>query len=261
MSIEVVLAPNPGIYTGPGTNTYVIVADGEALVLDPGPVIDTHAAAIIAAVGDATPVAVVATHTHPDHAPLANRLARRLDVPVVGFGPGPEFIPDRTIDDGDTIRVGSRELIAVHTPGHTDDHLCFLWGDALFTGDHIMSGSTVVIDDAAAYLDSLAKVRALGAATIEPGHGPHIADADAVIDDYIDHRRAREREIVAAVADGARTVGDLVDTIYAAVPPALRPAAVHQVHVQLRKLAAEGRLVVGDGLPTETTMVHPPPTP
>ncbi|MCB1247013.1 MAG: MBL fold metallo-hydrolase, partial [Acidimicrobiia bacterium] len=117
MTIVRVLAPNPSIYTGPGTNTYVISDGSEAVVLDPGPVIADHESAIHAALGAMTPVAVIATHTHPDHAPMANPLASRLGVPVFGFGPGPEFLPDVVLTDGAEVSVGSTVLTAVHTPG------------------------------------------------------------------------------------------------------------------------------------------------
>lgn len=241
--IERVLAPNPSLYTGPGTNTYVVSCDGEALVLDPGPIIGTHTLQIVEALDGLTPVGVVATHTHPDHAPLANPLAARLGVPVYGYGPGPDFIPDVSVADGERITFGSTHLDAIHTPGHTPDHLCFRFGDVLFTGDHIMEGSTVVIEDASDYLDSLYLVRGLGVARIEPGHGSSIDDAAAVIDDYIDHRIEREHQIVEAVRHGARTIGDIVDAVYEGVPAGLRHAAVHQVGVQLRKLHRDGTVM------------------
>ena len=244
--IERVLAPNPGIYTGPGTNTYLLRSRGEVLVLDPGPVIEEHAAAIVAAIGEDTPVGVVVTHTHPDHAPMANPLAATLDVPVYGFGPGPEFVPDIAIADGADVAWGSDAVTAVHTPGHTPDHLCFRWGNILFTGDHIMQGSTVIIEDASDYLDSLYLVRDLGVERLEPGHGDAITDAGAAVSEYIDHRLMRERQIVGAVRAGAGTVGAVVDVVYADVPAGLRPAAAHQVRVQLVKLSRDGAVWFDD---------------
>ena len=247
MKVEVVLAPNPGLFTGPGTNTYIVESGGEALILDPGPQIAEHQAAIVVALGDATPVAVMATHTHPDHAPLANPLARLLNVPVLGHSPGPRFVPDETLRDGSTIRIGSLDLVAVATPGHTADHLCLLGEGRLFTGDHIMSGSTVIIEDAAAYMESLYRVRDLHADRVEPGHGPARDDAAALIEEYIDHRTMREEQVLAAVREGAATIGEVTDAIYADVPAALRPAAAHQVHVQLVKLRDDGRVRLGTG--------------
>jgi glyoxylase-like metal-dependent hydrolase (beta-lactamase superfamily II) len=247
MRVERILAPNPSIYTGPGTNTYLLEDDGETLILDPGPVIPAHRDAILLAVADLRPVAVVATHTHPDHAPLANPLARRLEVPVYGNAPGLEFEPDVRLDDGDEVRFGHSAVVAVHTPGHTADHLCFRLGETLFTGDHIMQGSTVVMEDAAAYLDSLYKVRELAVTQIEPGHGEAIDDAGAVIDQYIEHRLARERQIVEAVRSGASSIDEILDAVYVEIPEVLRTAAAHQLGVQLEKLIGEGEVEEREG--------------
>jgi len=255
--IRRILAPNPGMYTGPGTNTYVIVSDGEALVLDPGPVIEQHMLEIVAQLSGLTPVGVVATHTHPDHAPMANPLASRLDVPVYGYESGPQFDPDVLVADGASIVFGSDVITAVHTPGHTPDHLCFLHSDTLFTGDHIMGGSTVIIEDAAEYLDSLYLVRGLEVARLEPGHGDAMDDAAAVITQYIDHRLEREVEIVAAVTNGARSVGEIVDVVYAGLPGGLRHAAVHQVGVQLVKLNREGAIWFETASAGERSSVRP----
>jgi glyoxylase-like metal-dependent hydrolase (beta-lactamase superfamily II) len=254
--IERLLAPNPGLYTGPGTNTYLLVDSDQVLILDPGPVIDSHAAAIVAAVGDRTPVGVVVTHTHPDHAPLANRLAVILDAPVFGFGPGPAFFPDFELKDGASVPFGSDEILAVHTPGHTADHLCFRLGETLFTGDHIMGGSSVIMEDASAYLESLYLVADLGVGRIEPGHGDAMDDAGATISGYIDHRLERERQIVQAVRDGARTFDDIVDEVYETVPIGLRHAALHQVEVQVTKLLSDGAVTFSAGKADEETEVH-----
>ncbi len=256
MIVTTVLAPNPGIYTGPGTNTYLVADRGEVVIIDPGPVIDRHLLAIVDAIGDGTPVAVVATHTHSDHAPLSNPLAQRLGVPVYGNRPGPEFTPDVQMSDGDAVRVGRAAIEAVHTPGHTDDHLCFRLGDRLFTGDHIMGGSTVIMEDACSYLESLYRVQDLGVRRIEPGHGSSMDDAGAVIAGYIDHRLAREREIVEAIRAGASTVGDLVDVVYGFVPIDLRAAATQQVIVQLRKLYADELVWFSAGEAGPSTMVE-----
>lgn len=254
--IERILAPNPGLYTGPGTNTYLLRDAGEVIVIDPGPVIDGHAADVVAALGDDTPVGVVATHTHPDHAPLANPLALRLGVPVYGYAPGPDFLPDFRIDDGDSVRFGGSELVAVHTPGHTPDHLCLRLEGVLFTGDHIMGGSTVVIEDAADYLDSLYKVRDLDVDRLEPGHGDAMDDAGRAVEEYIEHRLERERQIITAIAAGAGTIGDVVDVVYAGIPSGLRPAAVHQVRVQLAKLSEDAAVTFDDDRTGESASVR-----
>lgn len=256
MRVKTILAPNPGIYTGPGTNTYLVAHAGEVAIIDPGPVIDSHLLAIVDAVGTRTPVAVISTHTHDDHAPLSNPLAEHLDVPVYGYAPGPSFVPDIRLADGRSVAVGGRGIEAVHTPGHTADHLCFRVGDRLFTGDHIMGGSTVIMEDAAAYLDSLYRVQELGVRRIEPGHGSSMDDAGAVIDEYIEHRLERERQIIDAIREGAGTVGAIVDTVYESVPAALRPAATHQVIVQLVKLKADREVRFPAGEAGPSTMVE-----
>jgi glyoxylase-like metal-dependent hydrolase (beta-lactamase superfamily II) len=247
IAVELVRAPNPGPFTGPGTNSYVIAAGGEALILDPGPIIPLHLHAIEIALTGLTPVGVFITHTHPDHAPAANGLAAKLDVPVYGFAAGPGFVPTNLLGDGARIGVGAEELVAVHTPGHTADHLCFRWRDLLFTGDHIMGGSTVIIEDAAAYLASLEKVAALTPSRLYPGHGPELPDAGTVIAGYIAHRIEREEQIVTAVSAGAGTVGEIVDVVYAGIDPMLRMAATMQVHTQLIKLSNEGRVLLHEG--------------
>ena len=258
MKVEKVLAPNPGPFTGPGTNTYVISSAGEAVVLDPGPIVDGHLAAISAALGSMDLLMVLVTHTHPDHAPAANILGSRYEVDVVGFGPGPEFDPTRTISDGDLVPVGDLRLKAVHTPGHTADHLCYEIADVLFTGDHVMGGSTVVIDDAAAYLRSLRRVARLAPVSLYPGHGPFIADASSAITMYIEHRLERERQIVDAVLGGASTVVEIAAVVYPDVPTGLVAAARREVAVQLTKLGDEGRVRLSVLEGGKSVAVRPP---
>lgn len=242
------LAPNPGPTTGPGTNTWVVGDDDEVLVLDPGPVEGSHERAIIHAVGGRSVTAVVVTHTHPDHAPLANPLARTLSVPALGHDPGPQFEPDERLRDGDVLRVGSRSLEVIHTPGHSDDHCCFLAGGTLFTGDHVMGGSSVMVDDMTAYLRSLERIAGLRLDRLLPGHGDEIERPAEVISWYRAHRRERERQIAEAVRGGASTVGAVVEAVYEDVDSALHPLAARSVTAHLRKLAAEGVVHLwGDG--------------
>lgn len=254
--IELVRAPNPGPFTGPGTNSYVLESEGEALVLDPGPVIVDHLDAIRVALSGLSPVGVVVTHTHPDHAPAANGLGREFDVPVFGFAAGDEFEPTDRLEDGSPILFGDDRLIAVHTPGHTADHVCFRLGEYLFTGDHIMGGSTVIIEDAAAYMKSLEKVAALDPAHLYPGHGPELPEARKVIAEYIAHRIEREQQVLAALAQGAAVINDIVDAVYIGLDPSLRMAATMQVHTQLIKLRNEGRVSLGAGGVHGTTRVE-----
>ncbi len=246
MRVERILAPNPGPFTGSGTNTYVVESAGRAVVLDPGPVIGSHLHAIEDAVQRFDVAGILVTHTHPDHAPAANVLGERLDADVLGFGPGPEFEPTRTLRDGDRLAIGDVSMEAVHTPGHTPDHLCYRIADVVFTGDHIMGGSTVVIEDAGSYMTSLHRIDGLQPVHLYPGHGPELPDASAVITEYIQHRLEREHQIVAAVEAGAGTIDDIVAVVYAEVDPSLHAAAAYQVRIQVKKLQEEGRIDLGE---------------
>lgn len=240
MRVERLLAPNPGLFTGPGTNTYLLDASGDAMVVDPGPVDSAHRDAVLAAIAVLRPRGVMVTHSHPDHAPLANPLGRELGVPVYGHQPGPDFDPDVLLADGDTVELGGEGLLVLHTPGHSRDHLCFQAGSLLFTGDHVMGGSTVVVEDMTAYLASLRRLQPLSLERIYPGHGPALDDPAAVLADYIAHRMQREREILAALAAGAASVGGVVTVVYADVDSALHPLAAISVAAHLAKLAEDG---------------------
>jgi glyoxylase-like metal-dependent hydrolase (beta-lactamase superfamily II) len=243
-----VLAPNPGPYTGPGTNTWVVGDDESVIVLDPGPVIPAHGDAILGVIGDRAVSSVIVTHTHIDHAPLANPLSRDLGVPAIGYASGPEFVPDLKVRDGSVISVAGAELVVVHTPGHADDHLCFRLGDGLFTGDHIMGGSSVMVDDMGPYLASLERIHHTGLVRLYPGHGDVMDEPDEVISWYLAHRLERERQILAAIGGGAGSIGEIVETVYSDVDTSLYPLAARSVVAHLRKLGDEGRVVrSGDG--------------
>ena len=187
------------------------------------------------------------THTHPDHAPLADPLAAELGVHTYGYAPGPGFSPSRRLVDGDRLRFGEAVLTAVHTPGHTADHLCFRMGGTVFTGDHIIGGSTVLVQDMGEYFRSLDRIRALGPERLLPGHGSRIDNAAEVIATYIAHRREREAQIFRAVRDGARTVAAVVEAVYGEVDPRLRSAAAGSVLAHLRHLAGQGKVTLESG--------------
>ena len=293
--IRRIVAPNPGIMTGPGTNSYLVGQD-QLAVIDPGPDDDAHLAAILDAGTDRIRWILV-THSHVDHSPLAVKLAAATGAPVVGFARSPSyrsapaapaapsaglpaaagsahghadpgaspakaldphdttFDPDRRMTDGDRIELGNCILEAVYTPGHASNHLCFEVAGTglLFSGDHVMSGSTVVIappdGDMAVYMESLEKVRARRPRRIAPGHGGMIDDPAAVLDSYLRHRRDRESQVLAALRAGGPEgtgVEMLVEAIYLDVPAALHPVARYSVWAHLRKLAAEGRAVAAD---------------
>lgn len=257
MRIDRVLANNPGPYTGPGTNTWILDdGSGEVVVIDPGPVDSRHMKEILSVVGERSLVSVLVTHTHVDHAPMANPLARDMGVPAVGFGPGPDFDPDLRLADGSTLDVGDLTLEVVHTPGHAGDHLCFRADDVLFTGDHIMGGGSVMIEELGPYLDSLRKLRGTGLRRLHPGHGDEMGDPDAVIDWYLAHRLQRNEEIVGAIAGGAGTLSEIVEVVYADVDSSLHPLAARSVDAHLTLLKDQGRIAL-EG----TYLVVPPKSP
>ena len=240
--IERVLAPNAGPFTGPGTNTWLLESAGELTVIDPGPISDPHLDAIVEAVGRRLVSSVLVTHSHSDHAPLANPLARELEVPAYGYAPGPDFDPDLRLTEGSTVLVGDVALEVIHTPGHSDDHLCFLTGRILFTGDHIMGGSSVMVEDMGSYLRSLERLQRLELDRLYPGHGPEIEQPQEVISWYIAHRLQREKEVLNAVAGGAIGVDAIVEVVYRDVDRSLHPLAALSVAAHLRKLEEEGRI-------------------
>lgn len=243
MIIERVLANNPGPFTGPGTNTWVLDdGDGSVVVIDPGPVDSRHARAVMEKVGRRELIAVLVTHTHSDHAPLANPMARDMGVPAVGYAPGPQFDPDIRLLDGASFDVGTLPLRVIYTPGHSDDHLCFRAGNAVFTGDHIMGGSSVMVETMGPYLASLEKLKGTGIERFHPGHGDEMDNPDEVIDWYIAHRMQRHEQIMQAIADGASSIEGIVGVVYADVDSSLHPLAARSVQAHLTLLSEQGRI-------------------
>lgn len=253
-----VLAPNPSVFTGPGTNSYLLVDGADATVLDPGPDDATHLDALQAAAGElgADIRRIVCTHTHEDHSPGAAPLAARTGAQLIGT-PAPDdgyndvtFHPDRVPVDGEVLLCGTLRLRAVATPGHVSNHFCFLLEDEglLFTGDHLMQGSTVVIvppeGSMRAYLDSLRRLEGLPVACIAPGHGHLMPHPQQIIAATIRHRQAREAKTLRAIREqGGGTLATLVPAVYDDVPPAMHPIARLSLEAHLIKLMEDGVLV------------------
>ena len=246
--VERILAPNPSLMTGPGTNTFVVADDavGEVVVIDPGPDMPEHLRHIAHAVArHGMARAILVTHGHPDHAEGAAALRDLLGVPVYAWSR--EGVPamDHPLADDAIIPVGRRQLKALYTPGHRFDHLCFLLEDAgaIFAGDLIAGVGTVVIappeGDLLEYMASLRRLRALEARLILPAHGPTLDNPQAVLDYYISHREEREQQVLASLAAGPQTVVEIVRVIYADVNPDLHPVAAQSVLAHLYKLEHE----------------------
>jgi glyoxylase-like metal-dependent hydrolase (beta-lactamase superfamily II) len=255
-----VLAHNPSAFTYYGTQTY-LAGSNEVAVIDPGPDDPAHIDAIIEAVGGRKIVAIMCTHTHRDHSPAAAPLANRTGALIVGCAPlaletvGPRadasfdgnYSPDRVLKDGESIGLDGRELTAVATPGHTSNHLCFAWGDALFTGDHVMGWSTTVVvppdGDMAAYMASLDKLRQRDDRIYFPAHGPPVTDPQRYVRHLVGHRMQRERQILKLVSEQPREIPDIVASAYPGLDPRLTAAAGGSVFAHLLDLERRGMVV------------------
>ena len=293
--IRRVIARNAGKFSYLGTGTY-IVGEGDVAVIDPGPLVESHREALMAALAGQRVRAILVTHCHRDHSPLAAWLAEYSGAPTVAFGPhvtDPNWIEDdnepidpadmesdaddplaqigesdedESVESVDTafvpdVRVTTGEvavegdgytLRAVHTPGHTSNHLAF-WFDeqrALFSGDHIMGWSTTVITppdgDMRDYFESLQRVRDLAPATLWPTHGSPVTDTVPFIDAFVAHRLGREAQVLAAVRGGVSSIPEMVPVLYASVDKRLHRAARRSVLAHMLKLVADG-LVVFEG--------------
>jgi glyoxylase-like metal-dependent hydrolase (beta-lactamase superfamily II) len=230
-------ADNPGLLTLSGTNTWVVGRD-PAFVVDPGPALDAHVEAIVAALEARGGLGGVAlTHEHGDHTEAVAALSERFDAPVAGAAGR-----DVALKDGDSFGP----LRAVATPGHAPDHLAYLFEGACFSGDAVLGeGSVFIAPDPGAlrgYLAGLERLRELALDVLCPGHGPPVWDADAKLDQYIAHRLDRERLLLAALDRGLRRTGELLDAAWSDVPAVLRPAAAVTLAAHLDKLEEEGRL-------------------
>jgi len=249
--VHVVLAPNPGVMTGPGTNTYVVGAD-RTCVIDPAVDDNAYLDAVAAVAGEVGSILV--THRHPDHIGGVAALARRFNCPVRAFGSGPiDGIEVESLADEDRLDIGGVVLEVLHTPGHASDHLCFYLreGASLFAGDNILGEGTAVIappeGNMSDYLSSLRRLRELHIDRIYPGHFRPLHGGAAVIDGYLQHRAERRASVVSAIEGGARTEQQIVSRVYAETPAHLHPVALLQVRSMLELLQQEGAVSVSDG--------------
>src|ERR1700681_1483739 len=237
MAVHRVVAPTPGPYTGPGTNTWIVEAGPVVVVIDPGPDDEIHLAAIEKRLAGATIGVVLVTHSHPDHLPLAERLAAPHHAAIRRY---PE------LGDNDVVRVGTLNVTALHTPGHSADHLSFwLAGDrAMFTGDLILGrGSSMVTypeGDVAAYLRSLDRLIALNPTMLFPGHWEPVMDAPHKLEEYRTHRLEREAQVLGEVRRGKGTAAELTRRVYGGLDEQLLVAAEMTMRAHLRKLVDDG---------------------
>ncbi|MBM3344077.1 MAG: MBL fold metallo-hydrolase [Betaproteobacteria bacterium] len=257
-----ITAPNPGMMTGPGTNSYLIGdanGGGDLALIDPGPEIDPHIQLLIDNAGGRLRW-ILCTHTHQDHSPASRGVKAATRASIHGHGQVPDdgrqdtlFQPDRALANDDIVDCGNFKLRAIHTPGHASNHLCYLLEGSglLFTGDHVMQGSTVVISppdgDMHAYFASLDKLADYDVKAFAPGHGHVIHTPREEVQKLIAHRLKREQLVVDALKQAkAATLDELVPVVYSDVSPKLHVPARGSLHAHLLKLQKDGRAVHGE---------------
>ncbi len=261
-----VLCENPSPFTYTGTGTYLVGSGANLAVIDPGPMMPEHGEAILRAAGDTTISHILVTHTHIDHSPLSSWLSERTGAPTYAFsahgagrkgglegedveaGADTSFMPDHQVSDGQVFDGDGWTLRAIHTPGHTANHLCFMLEEekAIFVGDHIMGWATTVIappdGDMRAYFASLKRVMKENPSFLYPTHGPRIENPTPFVRGIITHRRMREGQILKHLEDGPMDINMMVSRMYKDIDPRLHPAAARSVLGHLIALCDEGRV-------------------
>ena len=284
--IRLLRADNPSPLTGPGTNTW-IVGQGEVVVIDPGPDLDRHLAALLALTAGERITHILVTHAHLDHSALTPRLKAATGAEVLAYGPAftgrsatmtdlarhgltssegadPDFAPDRTLSDGADLTLGQMQIEALHLPGHMGCHMGFALnaplGETLFSGDHVMQWSTTLVPppdgDMGDYMASLHRLAARRWSRMLPGHGPAVEDPATRLTQLIQHRLTREAAIIAALrTQGPATPAALAALVYTDTPPHLLQAATHNVLAHLIDLASRDLARPAPG-PLATTTFH-----
>ena len=266
-----IVAPNSGPMTFRGTNTY-LVGDREVAAIDPGPASDAHLAALLAATSGGRITDILVTHAHRDHSALAPVLAARTGAPVRAFGPAAagrsavmarlaaaglrgsegvdvDFVPDAVLADGDRLARAEWEITALWTPGHMGNHMAFVWNGSAFSGDLVMGWSTSVIappdGDAAAFRHGCGRLADVAPRVLWPGHGPPVKDPAGRIAALLDHRAAREAQVLEVLADRPADAVTLAAKLYPEIPRAVLPAATANVLAHLIDLH-DRSVVTGD---------------
>ena len=253
--VQRILGRNPGPMTGPGTNSYLIGQDRLCL-LDPGPIDEVQFESFMSAIGNRKLEYLLLTHTHGDHSPGAARIHEATDATLVGIsapnvaGQDQSFQPKQKWQHGDEVDCGEYTIRLIHTPGHVSNHLCFLLVEEalLFTGDHVLQGTTSVIlppdGDMGSYLDSLSYLQTLRLRYLAPGHGGIMDEPQLEIEKLIAHRLKREAKVLAGLAElGECTVDELVLIVYDDVAEHLIPWAKRTMLAHLIKLQRDDRIV------------------
>lgn len=278
--LTLVLAPNPSPMTHLGTNTFILGHDKLAII-DPGPDMAAHLDALMRAINGRQVTHIFVTHSHKDHSPLAPALSQKTGAPICAFGDSfagrsntmldlaargyagggegidPTFDPTRILDDAEVVRAAWGTITAIHTPGHMGNHMCFVWRDSVFTGDHVMGWASSMVSppdgDVRDFMASCRRLQDTPATTFYPAHGAPILNPSARLAWLIAHRETREAEVISQLHNGPATPIALTKLIYVAAPAELLPAAMRNVFAHLIDLAERG-VVSHDGPLTEDTV-------
>jgi len=271
--IRLIRADNPSPLTGSGTNTWLL-GRGQVTVIDPGPALETHHQAILAATQGEEIRHILVTHAHLDHSELSSRLARETGAEVLAFGKADagrsltmlrlaqegmtsgegadqNFAPDRCLKDGEILHLSGLVIEALHLPGHMGCHMGFALGDVLFSGDHVMGWSTSLVSppdgDMGDYMRSLARLAGREWSRFLPGHGPEVNEPAARLAELIAHRKGREQAILALLRKGPSTANEIAERVYSDTPRHLLPAATRNVLAHLIDLTSRDLARPGTG--------------